>query len=82
MVGSANFARWLIELTNCTVVLLAAMIEAGAVKPITEMLESQNDDVRYSASYALNRMANNGAVSLPCLIIQLIKSKQQTFGLL
>ena len=80
MVGSAIFVRWLVKLTDCAAALLAAIIEAGAAKPIIEMLKSQNDDVRCSASYALIRMANNGAVSLPCLIIQLTNSNSKLSG--
>ena len=47
------------------------MIEAGAIGLIMRVLESQGDNIRLSAMDALRRMAKYGAISRPCVIIEL-----------
>jgi hypothetical protein len=54
------------------------MIEAGAVKPIVNTLQSEYGDVRNMAVYVLSRMAEYCMINYWCIIVELTDSTQQT----
>jgi len=56
------------------------MIEAGAVKLIINMLESQDDNARCSTEYLLSRTVEHGTISDICMSIELTNSIQRTSG--
>jgi hypothetical protein len=56
------------------------VIEADAIKWIVQMLESQNDDVRWSTVHTVGRMAEHGVIIHLCMIFELTNSTQRTSG--
>jgi hypothetical protein len=57
------------------------MIEAETIKSIVNMLECQSENIWCSIEYLLSRMAEHGAITLPCMVLELNDSMQRTYGL-
>jgi HEAT repeat protein len=52
------------------------MIEGGAIGLIMRMLESQDNNVRWSAVHTVRGMAEYGAISHSCIIVELTDSTE------
>ena len=50
---------------------VVAMVEAGIVESIVNMLQSINEDIRNMAVYILSRMAEHGMIDCTCILIEL-----------
>jgi hypothetical protein len=76
--GAIGHSQIIIELTDSTETLLAAMVKRVAVSSIVNILESQNVNVQHSAADALRSMVDHCTISDSLIIIELTNSTQQT----
>jgi len=66
----------IVELTDSTENFQSTMIQADTIELMVKMLQSQDDNVQWSAVDALGRMAEHGAISHPLMIVELTDSAQ------
>jgi HEAT repeat protein len=79
--GAISLPYAIVELTNSIEHFQGAMIEADAIKLVVKMLESQDNNVRWSAVRAVRKMAEHGATNQPCMIVELTDLTQKNSGM-